>query len=106
MSQEPKTPVRISILDGEYAITGYEDEAYLRQVAETVDRRMRQLLATQKDTPALKVAILTALNLADELMRTRRQLEQYQAEASDFSRQIAQRARRLAQRCAQVQSKL
>ena len=105
MSQESKPPVRITILDDEYALTGYEDEEYLRQVAEMVDRRMRQLLATQKDTPPLKIAILTALNLADELLRTRRQLEQYQSEAADFSRQIAQRARRLAQRCAQAQSR-
>jgi cell division protein ZapA len=96
--------VRIKILDVEYALTGYEDEEYLRQVSEMVDRRMRLALAAERDATPLKTAILAALNLADELVRTRKQLEQYQSEAADFSREISTRSIRLARRCAKAQS--
>jgi len=95
--------VRVTIMDVEYFVTGYEDTEYLQQVAAVVDRRMRLLDQMHKDLTPLRNAVLAALNLADELLRTRKQLEQYQQEASHFSREIADRSRRLAQLCAERQ---
>jgi len=100
---DSKPSVRIKILNAEYSVTGYDDAKYLQQVADMVDRRMRLLNQTDKDISPIKNAILAALNLADELLRTRKQLEQYQQEAADFGREIANRSRRLVERCAQAQ---
>ncbi len=94
-----KPSVRVKILDTEYSVTGYEDADYLQQVASYVDRQMRLLREQEADIPLQKVAVLAALNLADELMRARAQLEQQQEEASSFSREVAERSRKLAEQC-------
>ena len=89
----------MKILDVEYSVLGYDDPEYLHQVAGMVDRNMRALSQKYDDVSHLRNAILAALNLADELIRTRRQLEQYREEASDFNRQIADRSRKLIDLC-------
>lgn len=91
--------MRIKLLDVEYSVTGYDDPEYLNQVAAMVDQHMRALSRMYNDASHLRNAILAALNLADELIRTQRQLEQYQEEASDFNRQIADRSRKLIELC-------
>lgn len=91
-------------MDVEYSVTGYDDPDYLHQVAALVDRHMRTLSQMYNDASHLRNAILAALNLADELIRTRQQLEQYQAEANDFSRQVTDRSRKLIELCNLVQS--
>jgi cell division protein ZapA (FtsZ GTPase activity inhibitor) len=103
LGADSKPSVRINIMDVEYFVTGYEDTEYLQQVAALVDRRMRLLNQMHKDLTPLRNAILAALNLADELLRTIKQLEQYQQEAAHFSREISDRSRRLAELCAERQ---
>jgi cell division protein ZapA len=103
LGADSKPSVRVKILDTEYSVTGYEDQEYLIQVAGIVDRRMRLLDQMHQDLAPLKNAILTALNLADELLRAQKQLERFQMEATEFSRQIAERSRKLAEKCAQYQ---
>ncbi|TKJ42447.1 hypothetical protein CEE37_01835 [candidate division LCP-89 bacterium B3_LCP] len=99
---EPKTPVRIKILDIEYTVTGYDDEEYLKEVAEIVDKRMKLLLQMRSDIPPLKNAILTALNIADELLRTRKQLSNYEDQTANFYRKVADRSKELAELCSQI----
>lgn len=94
--------VRIKILGVEYSVTGYDDVRYLQEVAEYVDQRMRRLCQMQADIPPLKSAILTALNIADELLRIRRQLARYEEEAADINRKIVDRSRKLVDLCSQV----
>lgn len=94
--------VHVKIHGVEYSVTGYDDGEYLQEVAEFVDQRMRLLSQMQSDIPPLKNAILTALNLADELLQARKQLAQHHEEAAGFSREVADRSRKLAELCSQV----
>jgi cell division protein ZapA len=103
LKSDSKPPVHIKLLDVEYSVYGYDDPEYLHEVAGLVDRRMRALSQMYNDVSHLRNAILAALNLADELIRTRRQLEQYQAEASDFNQQVADRSQKLIELCARNQ---
>ncbi|MHB8173065.1 MAG: cell division protein ZapA [Nitrospirota bacterium] len=56
-----------------YTIKGEEDPEYVLSIARYVDEKMRSL---QKKSPATvsaqKIAILTAVNIADELFKLRR----------------------------------
>jgi cell division protein ZapA len=64
--------VKVSIFGHEYPIRAkVEDEGYVREVARYVDEKMREIEDTMKPSSTLKVAILTALNIADELMALR-----------------------------------
>jgi cell division protein ZapA (FtsZ GTPase activity inhibitor) len=104
LTTDPKAAVRVKILDIEYSVTGYDDPEYLLLVAAVVDRHMRALSQKYNEASHLRNAILTALNLADELLHARKQLEEHQVEASDFNRQVTDRSRRLIELCNLVQS--
>jgi cell division protein ZapA len=65
--------VRVRILDQEYPIHASADEEYIRQVASFLDERMRAVQAADPTRPLSRVAILTALNLAHELMELKRE---------------------------------
>lgn len=70
MNNSKKT-LRVNIYGTEYPIRGIADEDYILKVAEYVDVKMREIDQKIAVKSALKVAILAALNITDELFRER-----------------------------------
>lgn len=70
ISQSITTPinvsVNVSIYDQAYHLCG-TDPAYIEELAETVDGKMRAVSANGNTVDSLRVAVLAALNIADEL---------------------------------------
>lgn len=65
-----KTRTVIRIAGKEYTITSEEPQEYVRRVAQDVDRKMSELaLATH--LPPGQLAVLTAVNATDEMMKAR-----------------------------------
>lgn len=62
----------VEILGKEYRIRGGEDEAYIREVARYVDARLREVARSTSLQASDRVAILAAMNIADELFQLRR----------------------------------
>ena len=61
-----RTTVRIA--GKEYTMSSYDSEDYVRRVAIYVDRKIKELsLATR--LPAQDLAVLTSLNVADEMFK-------------------------------------
>jgi cell division protein ZapA len=60
--------VTVQIYDQTYHLFG-EDEEHIRRLAELVDARMRAVAAQGRTADSLRVAVLAALNFADELSR-------------------------------------
>ena len=58
--------VAVEIYDQTYYLAG-EDTEHIRGLAELVDARMRAVAAGGRTVDSLRVAVLAALNLADEL---------------------------------------
>jgi cell division protein ZapA len=58
--------VTVDIYDQTYRLRG-QDPAYIQQLAEVVDTKMRAVAAQGKSVDSLRVAVLAALNIADEL---------------------------------------
>lgn len=56
----------VTIYDQAYHLTGQNPE-HIRQLAEQVDAKMRAVAAQGRTVDSLRVAVLAALNLADEL---------------------------------------
>ena len=88
--QKIKTTVRISGRD--YAISSYDSEAYVQSVAAWVDRRMRELNQATR-LPGGQLAVLAAVNAADDMMKSReenrrlkRELEAARAEIERLKR--------------------
>jgi cell division protein ZapA len=67
-SGKPAGCVTVEIYDQIYHLSG-EDAEHIRRLAELVDARMRAVAAQGRTADSLRVAVLAALNLADELSR-------------------------------------
>jgi cell division protein ZapA len=59
--------VAVSIFNEEYVVKGEEKPEYIEMLASFVDRRMKMIQQRNPNLSSTKVAVLTALNLADEL---------------------------------------
>ncbi len=64
--------VHVNIYGEEYAIRSEDGDAYVREVAEYVDRKMRALAEKVPNRSPARVAVLAALNIADELFAEQR----------------------------------
>ena len=75
MSQDKHT-VRVKIYGTEYPIQAEADPAYIQKIAQYVDERMHEIPGDSTKQSLVGVAILTALNIADELYKERENKEQ------------------------------
>jgi len=66
-----KGAVKVSIYGSEYVIKGDMSADHVRAVARYVDQKMREVNNQGMIKSPLKVAILAALNIADEFFKTR-----------------------------------
>jgi cell division protein ZapA len=71
--QEPSS-VRAKIYDREYVLRTIGDPERLHALCATLDKRMREIAASGGAVDTLKVAVLAALSLADDLYRVREDL--------------------------------
>jgi cell division protein ZapA len=65
----------VEIFGQTYNVRGEGDPNYLMELARLVDARMREVAAEVSTVDPMKIAILAALNIADEFSRYRRQRE-------------------------------
>lgn len=70
--------LKVKIYGTEYPIKGNTDVEYIKQVAEYVDSKMREVDQNISVASTLKVAILAALNIADELFKERQKNQNLQ----------------------------
>ncbi|MGE5391165.1 MAG: cell division protein ZapA [Deltaproteobacteria bacterium] len=61
------TKVTVEIFNEEYVVRGEENPDYIDMLATYVDRRMKMVQKRNSNLSSTKIAVLTALNLADEL---------------------------------------
>ncbi len=74
--------VNVEIYDQIYHLRG-TDPVHIQQLAASVDAKMRAVSAHGNTVDSLRVAVLAALNIADELARVR---ERYESQVSLRSR--------------------
>lgn len=84
---EPES-VTVKIFGSEYVLKGDADSEYVQKVAEFVNDRMNEVARNSAMASTSKVAILAAINIADELLRSQEVKIQSMAELEDRSAQI------------------
>src|ERR1051325_7896252 len=82
--------IRAEIYNQTYTIRSDGDNEYVIELAEFVDRRMREIASGTLTVDSLKVAILAALHIADELHRLRRLHEQADSQLASRSAECAE----------------
>ena len=76
---------RIDIFDQNYQLRGVTDPAHVQELAAYVDRKMREIADASKTVDSLKVAVMAALNIADELFQERENARRMDAIVYDKS---------------------
>ena len=64
--------VEIKVFGQTYTVKTDAEENYIQEVAKYVNEKMDEVLKKTKSVSTLNVAILTALNIADDLLKERR----------------------------------
>jgi cell division protein ZapA len=82
--------IRVEIYNQTYNIRSDGDGDYVVNLAEFVDRRMREISSGTLTVDSLKVAILAALHIADELHRLKRLHEQADQQLATRSAECAE----------------
>ena len=80
--------VRVEIYDQTYQLRGSDPE-YIKQLAAFVDTKMRLIAQQASTVDSLRVAVLAALNIADEYLMLKRKFDaidsDYHARAEQLS---------------------
>jgi cell division protein ZapA len=75
----PSTTTQVEIFGEVYSVRGSDENGHLQDLADLVDRKMRDVAERVKGDTA-RIAILAALNLADELLQTQKRQDGEQVE--------------------------
>ena len=71
MAAEKPNLVHVEIFGQSYAVKAGADPGYVEQLAAYVDQQMREVGRSAGAVDSVRVAVLTALNIADECFRLR-----------------------------------
>jgi len=94
MAEKPKL-VHVEIFGQTYAVKAGDDPAYVEKLAAFVDGEMKGVSRASGAVDSLRVAVLAALNLADECHRLRREADEARS-ASRVGSAADERVARLA----------
>ena len=75
MEAMPRGSMEVEIFGAVYSVRGNDDRGYLQGLADLVDRKMREVAQHVNTADTARIAILAALNLADELMSLEKRQE-------------------------------
>lgn len=75
-----KTKTIVKIGGREYTITGEETAEYIHKVAIYVDRKMQEIEKVQHNLSTSMIAVLTAVNLADEVIKLQEEITELNEE--------------------------
>jgi cell division protein ZapA len=86
--------VTVDIYDQVYRLRGQNPD-YIHKLADIVDAKMRLVAAQGKTVDSIRVAVLAALNIADELARAEEKLRQINGSLTEAQSSIRTRANTL-----------
>jgi len=92
---EASPTIKVEIYDQAYTVRSDGDPEYLKQLAEYVDQRMREISSGTLTVDSRKVAILAALYIADELHQLRKAHEQADDQLASRSAECSEMLDRL-----------
>ena len=82
--------IEIEIYEQKYRIRvkGEEDEKYISHLTSYVDQKMREVAVKSKSVNSIKIAVLAALNIADEFFLCQKKLDKLNEVIGHMERNI------------------
>ena len=88
MGEDSKQVTAVKIFNQTYQVSSGGDPEYVKQLARYVDKMMTEVFEKTPTVDSLKVAVLAALNIADECFAAQRQLETLDDTVTEKSERI------------------
>lgn len=82
MPNDQKTRLTVDIYGYQYTIVGTESEYHIRRVSEMVDEKMREIGSRNVSLDTQKIAVLTAVNMANDFLKMEEELAELKMELS------------------------
>jgi cell division protein ZapA len=86
---EKTNQVQVEIFGQSYAVTGGADPGYVERLAAYVDGQMREVSRTGGSVDSVRIAVLAALNIADECFRLRNSADSDRSGSDARARELA-----------------
>ena len=83
--------VEIKVFGQTFSVKTDSDEDHLQAVAQYVNEKMEEVLKKTRSVSSLNVAILTALNIADDLLKEKEQRKALLREVEDKSKDLVEK---------------
>ncbi len=80
----------VTIFNQTFRVRSGDDPEYVQELARYVDEKMSELAEQTLTVDALKLAILAALNIADDYISTREELEQFERRVSESTSRLTE----------------
>ena len=90
--------VHVEIFGQAYAVRGGENPGYVEKLAAYVDEQMKEVSRTSGAVDSLRIAVLAALNIADERFNLRDEVGEADSRVQAAGQTARERAARLAER--------
>jgi cell division protein ZapA len=90
MEANPSRSHKVVIYNQTYNLRSDHDPEYIHELAAHVDRRMHEIARATMTVDSLRVAILAALQVADELYQARREMKETEEEIAERSSKYAE----------------
>jgi len=92
---DEKEGVTVDIFGHEYKIRGDADPGYILEIAQYVDGKMKEVAHGAPAGSLTKIAILAALNIAEELFRERTEKQKYVQDVETSTRRMRRKLEEL-----------
>jgi cell division protein ZapA len=86
-----KSSVKVNIMGMEYALKADVNPDYIQELASYVNNKMQRLNSGAPTYTPLKIAVLSAVNISDELFRMKRKYENLVKEIESTSEEITEK---------------
>ncbi|HFB67333.1 MAG TPA: cell division protein ZapA [Calditrichae bacterium] len=83
-----KKSIKVQIFGNEYSLKSDASEDHVYRVAQYVDDKFRRLSEKTHVNSEIKIAVLAALNIADELFRLKAKYDELKQQIEEESRQL------------------
>ncbi len=90
MDNTPSQSFKVVIYNQTYNLRSEHGSEYINELAAHVDRRMNEIARQTMTVDSLRVAILAALQIADELFQLRSELKETDSEIAERSSKYAE----------------
>ncbi len=98
-----KKKVKVLINGAEYTLVTAEPAEYVQRVAVRVDKALSEIALANKHLSTAMLAMLTSINLADELLRVEDSSDNLRKEIADYSKNEIQLSTQVAEKTKRIE---